>query len=138
MFLLYERFLGLSRGEETFVFGKCYGFTHDHPWIEPPRRSFFPPSFSNSALLPLVARTLEMGLRAQIPQLYGTEYFFVRIAPIGQLKKESSSGFLKCGGRLPTSPAKVRRQRAFRSYLLYTTRHLRWMPNPRNSQHLRS
>jgi hypothetical protein len=67
MFLIYELFLGLSRGEETFVFGKCYGFTHDHPWIEPPRRSFFPPSFSNIALLPLVARTLEMGLRAQIP-----------------------------------------------------------------------
>jgi hypothetical protein len=62
MFLIYELFLGLSRGEETFVFGKFYGFTHDHPWIEPPRRSFFTPSFSNIALLPLVARTLEMGL----------------------------------------------------------------------------
>jgi hypothetical protein len=24
MFLLYELFLGLSRGEETFDFGKCY------------------------------------------------------------------------------------------------------------------
>ncbi len=99
MFLLYELFLGLLRGEETFVFGKCDSFTHDHLWIELPRRSFFPPSFSNSVLLPLVARTLQMGLRAQIPQLYGREYFFVRIAPIGQLKKESSSGFLKCGGR---------------------------------------
>ncbi len=31
MFLLYELFLGLSRGEETFGFGKCYGFTHAHP-----------------------------------------------------------------------------------------------------------
>ena len=29
MFLIYELFLGLSRGEETFVFGKCYGFTHE-------------------------------------------------------------------------------------------------------------
>jgi hypothetical protein len=37
MFLIYELFLGLSSGEEIFVFGKCYGFTHDHPWIEPPR-----------------------------------------------------------------------------------------------------
>jgi hypothetical protein len=45
MFLIYELFLGLSSGEEIFVFGKCYGFTHDHPWIEPPRRSFFTPSF---------------------------------------------------------------------------------------------
>jgi len=34
MFLVYELFLGLSRGEETFVFGKCDGSTHDHPWIE--------------------------------------------------------------------------------------------------------
>ena len=62
MFLVYELFLGLSRGEETFDFGKCYNFTHDHPWIEPPRRSCFTPSFSNIALLPLVARTLEMSL----------------------------------------------------------------------------
>ena len=43
MFLVYELFLGLSRGEETFDFGKCDGFRHDHPWIELPRRSFFPP-----------------------------------------------------------------------------------------------
>ena len=34
MFLVYELFLGLSRGEETFVFGKCESSTHDHPWIE--------------------------------------------------------------------------------------------------------
>ena len=34
MFLIYELFLGLSRGEETFDFGKCYGFTHDHPWMK--------------------------------------------------------------------------------------------------------
>ena len=34
IFLVYELFLGLSRGEETFVFGKCDGSTHDHPWIE--------------------------------------------------------------------------------------------------------
>ena len=52
MFLVYELFLGLSRGEETFDFGKCDGFRHDHPWIELPRRSFFPPSFSHSAPLP--------------------------------------------------------------------------------------
>jgi hypothetical protein len=26
MFLIYELFLGLSRGEETFVFGRCYSF----------------------------------------------------------------------------------------------------------------
>jgi hypothetical protein len=62
MFLVYELFLGLSRGEETFDFGKCDGFRHDHPWIELPRRSFFPPSFSHSAPLPLVARMLELGL----------------------------------------------------------------------------
>jgi len=36
MFLIYELFLGLSRGEETFDFGKCYGFTHDHPWCKYP------------------------------------------------------------------------------------------------------
>jgi hypothetical protein len=62
MFLIYELFFGLSRGEETFVFGKCYGFMHDHPWIELPGRSVFPPSFSHSAPLPLVARMLELGL----------------------------------------------------------------------------
>src|SRR5436309_15814960 len=28
--------LGLSRGEETFDFGKFYGFTHDHPWCKYP------------------------------------------------------------------------------------------------------
>jgi hypothetical protein len=27
MFLIYELFFGLSRGEETFDFGKCYGLT---------------------------------------------------------------------------------------------------------------
>lgn len=43
MFLVYELFLGLSRGEETFVFEKCYGFTHDHPWVELPRRLSFDP-----------------------------------------------------------------------------------------------
>jgi hypothetical protein len=74
MFLIYELFLGLSRGEETFVFGKCYGFTHDHPWIEPPRRSFFPPSFSNIALLPLVARTLEMAYEHKF--LLTTQVFY--------------------------------------------------------------
>jgi hypothetical protein len=37
MFLIYELFLGLSRGEETFDFGKSYGFTHDHPWMKPSR-----------------------------------------------------------------------------------------------------
>ncbi len=37
MFIVYELFLGLSRGEETFDFGKFYGFTHDHPWMKPPR-----------------------------------------------------------------------------------------------------
>src|SRR5947209_14602829 len=62
MFLVYELFLGLSRGEETFDFGKCDGLRHDHPWIELSRRSFVPPSFSQSAPLPLVARTMEMGL----------------------------------------------------------------------------
>ena len=53
MFLIYELFLGLSRGEETFDFGKSYGFTHDYPLIELPRRTFFPLSFSTIALLPL-------------------------------------------------------------------------------------
>jgi hypothetical protein len=54
MFLIYEFFLGLSRGEQIFGFGKCDGFRHDHPWIELPRRSFFAPSFSNSAPLYLL------------------------------------------------------------------------------------
>jgi len=40
MFLVYELFLGLSRGEETFVFGKCDGSTHDHPWIELTLKAF--------------------------------------------------------------------------------------------------
>src|SRR5712691_9181792 len=61
IFLVYELFLGLSRGEETFVFGKCYGFTHDHPWIELPRRTFFPPSFSHIALLPPLSTNVGNG-----------------------------------------------------------------------------
>jgi len=33
MFLVYELFLGLSRGEETFDFGKCYGLSRQQEKI---------------------------------------------------------------------------------------------------------